>query len=1109
MKKRRILSLLLAILMIFTVATQLIACGGNTNTDTSSDTETESNGGTDTGSNVPGTETGKVNYTVNVKSEGGMPLEGVKVYVADKDGNFSKNSIGTTGANGTAIITLPQSNEYQIFLEDAPDGYIVEDSYEMGTTGKNIVLTSAPIEGGAAGARYELGDIIHNYTVTVDGVKYTFADILKEKDAIVLNFWFTTCNYCISEFPEMEASYAKYKDKIALFALNGKLGGDTDAKVESFKKAFHYAYSDYSTLKVALKANELTKAIGDGISYEVLSKTEIDKGFDATLLLITSASDKGAKADEIAEAIEDALLQEDDTALKKALQKFATDLKAVDTADETALQGVFDTAKGEVYNSFALNLPMAKDENDIESCFGITGNPVTIVIDRYGMISFMHSGEIPNEKYFDALFNYFTVPKANYKQAIFNGIGELTPTEKPNVEAPSNEKYNEILNKGEAEITFSPETNPDDAEYSWPFIEAEKEGVVCVKPSNYDKDNSYAILRSKVTLKAGEAVMFDYFASSQYGYDIMYVIVENQDIYSISGQSSKWQSCCPWVAKEDGVYEVALVYTKDYADLAGEDTVYVSNFRVVNEEDITVESFIPRDAATDLTEDASDFENYVEVVLGEDGYYHVGEADGPILLANLMGYTNFSRETTVTIDVTSVNSFVVDGVECYEDIILYCNYASNSQIYGFCSVTPTLKKYLEAYVDQKIGVGEGNPNQWLTLCSYYDAYGPDVKQLEDPIKGLSPFSAYEVKYDKETPVQNKVVYDRVIMPRGLLYRFTPTESGVYRFTTNSEYEVNGWIFVGDHETWAKNGDRILYTHSDVGERHSTELLIDPDGDGTYERDFTNATMVAYMEAGKDYYIDFAYYDQYQYGTFTFEAKWIGESYDHFIVASPGLFTTEDDEMQGDIIAGGIKVVLGDDGYYHHDLGNGELGSIVYADFYQTTSIFTQQSIQMICDANAFNFAVTEVDQEAIALLKKHKTEEAFRELWGDKFEENWKYYQMDDIIDEKYHGYIVDGEYFAHGYVYKTDFETGETTMELPKLPVGAIQAPDYTALIEKYEGLVHNSETEYVERQGCVAVTEELAEALQMLMDKFTFEGVENSWTKLCYYYDHLGATE
>ena len=27
----------------------------------------------------------------------------------------------------------------------------------------------------------------------------------------------------------------------------------------------------------------------------------------------------------------------------------------------------------------------------------------------------------------------------------------------------------------------------------------------------------------------------------------------------------------------------------------------------------------------------------------------------------------------------------------------------------------------------------------------------------------------------------------------------------------------------------------------------------------------------------------------------------------------------------------------------------------------------------------------------------------------------------------------------------------------------------------------------------------------LQQLMEKYTFQGVENSWLKLCYYYDHL----
>ena len=41
----------------------------------------------------------------------------------------------------------------------------------------------------------------------------------------------------------------------------------------------------------------------------------------------------------------------------------------------------------------------------------------------------------------------------------------------------------------------------------------------------------------------------------------------------------------------------------------------------------------------------------------------------------------------------------------------------------------------------------------------------------------------------------------------------------------------------------------------------------------------------------------------------------------------------------------------------------------------------------------------------------------------------------------------------------------------------------------------------------GCMIVTVELAELLQMLMDKYTFEDVDQSWLKLCYYYDHLGA--
>ena len=90
--KKRILSFVLALVMVLTVVMQLVACGPD-NTDTSSDTGTNTNTGstnTDTGNQ----NADKVGYTVNVKSIGGMALEGVKVYVADAEGNIKKEGMG-------------------------------------------------------------------------------------------------------------------------------------------------------------------------------------------------------------------------------------------------------------------------------------------------------------------------------------------------------------------------------------------------------------------------------------------------------------------------------------------------------------------------------------------------------------------------------------------------------------------------------------------------------------------------------------------------------------------------------------------------------------------------------------------------------------------------------------------------------------------------------------------------------------------------------------------------------------------------------------------------------------------------------------------------------
>ena len=137
----------------------------------------------------------------------------------------------------------------------------------------------------------------------------------------------------------------------------------------------------------------------------------------------------------------------------------------------------------------------------------------------------------------------------------------------------------------------------------------------------------------------------------------------------------------------------------------------------------------------------------------------------------------------------------------------------------------------------------------------------------------------------------------------------------------------------------------------------------------FERTFDEegeVSMVMRMEAGKPYYIDIAYVDVYQVGTFNFSVEYLGESYKQFTAASPGYYTVPDDgELSDDpaeIDALGIDVMLGSDGYYHEKLADGSEGSIVYADFTYATGLFNLSINEMI-ELGAFDFSRTESDQQ--------------------------------------------------------------------------------------------------------------------------------------------------
>lgn len=964
---KKALSLLLAIVMLLSLClTALVACDGSDEpTESKPGTETESesestlkpsvsesasntesettSGNTESDSETESTPppAGSTTYTVSLKSVGGMAIKDAMFFVYEDETLTSIVNYIVTDASGEASITLPTLDTYVVAFLQAPEGYTTEAYYTFDDNGHaEITLYSGIITDGVPSGTYELGDIMYDMTVkdyrSEESVK--LSDILKEKDMILINYWYDGCQYCLEEFPALNEVYNAYKDSVEVVALSHK---DTDSNIESFMTKWESVLPE------------------GGLDFIVGYYPEI------------------------------------------------------------------------------LNL------------FMFEGAPTSIIVDRYGVICCIISGAMKARE-FDAIFDYFTGD--DYVQQIIEDPSILMPIAKPDIQMQPSADIEAAINSGNINITYHPETDEDAAEYAWPFITAVKNGVNCIKSSNAYNFLTYSIIYADVEMKAGDVLAFDYWASTEYGKDVLGVFIDGKDMFQISGDSDKWETCYAYVAPSDGIYEICLAYVKDDDIDIGEDSVYISNMRITTVDEIDVDTYIFRYAATDYSELGGGYDTYVDVVLGEDGYYHVGAADGPILLANLLNTTRFDN-------LGSVWGYVYNGLIEDETVVAkltdYCNYASNSKLIGYCSVTEELRGLLEHVVDT-IGSEFDNPDQWLQLCCYYDAYGKDTPQLEDPVKGLAAFSAYEA----ELNVENSVTYTQIIMPRGLFYKFTPEVSGAYRVSSNSDQLVEGWIFNENRE--------ILYTYE-----HNEKLWMD----------MKNVSMIMYMEAGVDYYINIAYWDPYMVGTFTFTVSFIGETADIFTLASPTYFEFEDDgdgviDPDAISIAGGVDVMLVDGKYYVKN-EDGTQGPVLYADFW-TTGLF-EQSIDQMIDMGGFNFAKSALDEDIefhLGLIDAYMTENEitdraqaeakyFQELWGIE-----KYNQRIDYIAD-----VKAGIYHGVG---------------------------DFTDLMREYESkLILNSDK--VELNGCVEMTEELAEALQALVDAYSLHA-EHSWTKLCFYYKHYG---
>lgn len=709
--------------------------------------------------------------------------------------------------------------------------------------------------------------------------------------------------------------------------------------------------------------------------------------------------------------------------------------------------------------------------------FGIEGYPSTVVIDKFGLIASIHSGAITTEEKWTQTFDEYLdpayTPEYNGDSILGGGYKE------PDITQAESSVLEEAVNGtnydgSQFECTFAPEDN-DDAKYSWPWVVEEFNGKTCIKPSNQGYDPSYSIVYVTVYLHEGDVFTFDYFASTE-SYDVLYVTANGSIATSISGMSPDWETSYAYIAIEDGEYELGFVYMKDSSYFEGEDAVYLTNLRILRENDIDKVTYIFRECATGtINQFTMSYPNYADVYYNEeDGYYHVNSVDGPLLLADMLSGTQWNNSDLYSISLEGLCADI-NGVDYTAIIEKYAIVASNSSI-GYCPVTLELADALKQ-ITKALGheYAANNSDQWLEVCVYYSAYGTGGVELGVPTVGVCFWEP--IMFDGDgynTPAKAEATFDRIILPRGFIFGFNPTVSGVYKFYSTEEMlETLGWICDSDGNVIAESeyGLRAFAEQTTKGE------MVD-----------NNFVAYVYLEAGQTYLFRAAFYDVSEYSTITVEMNYVDEVVELLTVASPGFFTSSDDEM-ADIISGNyVDVYLGEDGFYHvaNSLASDDF---VYCDFKYINNI-TGYSLEICLSDkfNAFDFSKDEYNKPI------YDEEGYYRVTSYDENDELISYYVCVDAEGTEYYVKSIgeDGYTEENGYTY--------LMFDLSKL-----EMLDCTEIVKKYieENMITDEESELY---GCVKVNEEFAMILGLLMDKYTFAGIDYSWVKLCYYFKYVG---
>ncbi len=185
----------------------------------------------------------ETDYAVLVQTASGLPLGKIRIQVYENATKLELVAMGMTDDNGNYSFTAPTGDGYVAVLEKVPESLEVGAEYPLAGEMTTISLSAKTIDDALMdSAKLAVGDMMMDFSVTdCEGTEYKLSELLKEKKAVVLNFWYLNCEPCKMEFPFVQEAYEACGEDAAFLGMNCVDGNDE--KISAFKAENNLTFS--------------------------------------------------------------------------------------------------------------------------------------------------------------------------------------------------------------------------------------------------------------------------------------------------------------------------------------------------------------------------------------------------------------------------------------------------------------------------------------------------------------------------------------------------------------------------------------------------------------------------------------------------------------------------------------------------------------------------------------------------------------------------------------------------------------------------------------------------------------------------------------------------